>query len=101
MTDTSFTINLGKMDPVGSSSSTTLQGKDALVKLLGNISEFLLFLIPLIAVISILIAGYFYIFSVGDSEKTGRAKGILKWNLIAILVAFLAYGLLNIIRSFF
>jgi len=58
---------------------------------LQNFSEFLLFTIPIIAAISFLVAGYFYIFSAGDSEKTSKAKTIIKWNIIAMLVAFFSY----------
>lgn len=48
-----------------------------------------------------MIAGYFYIFSAGDSEKAWRAKTIIKWNIVAILVAFLSYGIVSIVASFF
>jgi hypothetical protein len=37
--------------------------------LLKNVSDVILFMIPILAGISFLIAGYFYIFSAGDSEK--------------------------------
>jgi hypothetical protein len=72
-----------------------------LVVLLKSISDILLFTIPIIAAVSLLVAGYFYIFSAGDSEKVGRAKTIIKWNIIAILVAFLSYGIIRLIASFF
>jgi VIT1/CCC1 family predicted Fe2+/Mn2+ transporter len=58
-------------------------------------------MIPIFAALSLLIAGYFYIFSAGDSEKANKAKAIIKWNIIAILVAFLSYGIVKIIASFF
>jgi hypothetical protein len=54
-----------------------------------------------IAVISLLVAGYFYIFSAGDSEKTTKAKTIIKWNIIAFFVAFLSYGIVQIIAKLF
>ncbi|MFZ2255822.1 MAG: hypothetical protein WAW59_08140 [Patescibacteria group bacterium] len=44
-------------------------GVEVLKVLLGRIADILLFTIPVIAAISFLIAGYFYIFSAGDSEK--------------------------------
>ena len=69
--------------------------------LLGNITDILLFMIPIFAAVSFVIAGYFYIFSAGDSEKAGRAKTIIKWNIVAILIAFLSYGIVKIVASFF
>jgi VIT1/CCC1 family predicted Fe2+/Mn2+ transporter len=51
--------------------------------------------------VSLLVAGYYYIFSAGDSEKANKAKTIIKWNIIAILVAFLSYGIVSIVASFF
>jgi hypothetical protein len=65
------------------------------------VTDILLFMIPIFAAVSLMIAGYFYIFSAGDSEKTGRAKTIIKWNIVAILVAFLSYGIVQIVASFF
>lgn len=56
---------------------------------------------PIIAAISMMIAGYFYIFSAGDSEKTGRAKVIIKWNIVALLVAFFSWSLVQIIALLF
>ncbi len=55
----------------------------------------------MLAGISLLVAGYFYIFSAGDSEKVGRAKTIIKWNIVALFVAFLSYGIVSIVASFF
>jgi hypothetical protein len=58
-------------------------------------------MIPVIAIISVLIAGYFYIFSAGDSEKAGRAKTIIKWNILAIGIALMSWSIIKIIASFF
>ncbi len=58
-------------------------------------------MIPIIAIVSVLIAGYYYIFSAGDSEKAGQAKNIIKWNLIAIIVAFMSWSMIQLIASLF
>ncbi|MBC7503523.1 hypothetical protein H7169_00970 [Candidatus Gracilibacteria bacterium] len=84
-----------------SSNASDTAGLGSLLRILGNITDILLFMIPIIAAVSILIAGYFYIFSAGDSEKSGRAKTIIKWNIVAMLVAFLSYGIVKIVASFF
>jgi hypothetical protein len=102
ITDTSFKINLGCMDPINNGSSIEWKGSEGIIQtLLTSFSELLLFTIPIIAVVSFLIAWYFYIFSAGDSEKVNRAKTIIKWNVLAIIVALLSYGIVRLIAWFF
>lgn len=69
----------------------------ALLYILGKIADMLLFAIPLIAGISLIIAGYYYILSSGNTEKATQAKIIIKWNIVAMLVAFLSYTMVNIV----
>lgn len=102
LTSQNFTVTLSDLDPLGSAGrSTPPGGVGAFMKLLGSITDILLFMIPIFAAVSLMIAGYFYIFSAGDSEKAGRAKTIIKWNIVAMLVAFLSYGIVKIVASFF
>lgn len=102
LTSQNFTVTLSDLDPLGSAGrSTPPGGIDAFMKLLGNITDILLFMIPIFAAVSLMIAGYFYIFSAGDSEKANKAKTIIKWNIVAMLVAFLSYGIVKIVASFF
>jgi hypothetical protein len=97
-----YQLSLWDIDPLGVDHSIPTSGwKGALLFVLQNFSEFLLFMIPIIAAVSLLIAGYFYIFSAGDSEKTSKAKTIIKWNIIAMLVAFFSYWLVQIIVKLF
>ena len=98
-----YQIFLWNMDPVGVDHPglSSSGWKWALLFVLQNFSEFLLFMIPIIAAVSLLIAGYFYIFSAWDSEKTSKAKTIIKWNIIAMLVAFFSYWLIQIIVQLF
>lgn len=88
------------MDPLSGShsNSPTTSGMGSLNYLLEQITNILLFIVPLIAGISLIIAGYYYILSSGDSEKASKAKTIIKWNLIAIIVAFLAYTIISLAR---
>lgn len=98
-----FTVDLATMDPLGSSHNggVPIGGVGALTSVLGKVTDILLFMIPIFAAVSLMIAGYFYIFSAGDSEKAWRAKTIIKWNIVAIFVAFLSYGIVRIVASFF
>ena len=102
ITSQSFMLKLNKMDPLGEWRTTWgAQWIGAFTKLLGNVTDILLFMIPIFAAVSLMIAGYFYIFSAGASEKAEKAKTIIKWNIVAILVAFLSYGIVRIVASFF
>lgn len=102
MTQSSYMLNLAPMDPLGSSHSSNIgSGVWVLATILGRIADLLLFTIPIIAVFSFLVAGYFYIFSAWDSEKTGRAKTIIKWNIIAMLIGFLSYAIISLIARIF
>jgi Type IV secretion system pilin len=105
LTKADFKLDLGCMDPLGGSHTgggvPSEGGVAVLTTLLGRIAGVLLFVVPVIAVISLMVAGYFYIFSAGDSEKTTKAKTIIKWNIIAIVIAFLSYGIVNLIAQFF
>lgn len=94
-----YHIQLGKMDPLGVSHTGPVNsGMGAFTYILGQLADMMLFIIPVIAVISLIIAGYYYILSAGDSEKASKAKTIIKWNLISILIAFLSYAIINLVR---
>lgn len=99
VSSTSFTVDVTLLNPLWWGSPPA--GVESLRMLLKNVSDVILFMIPILAGISFLIAGYFYIFSAGDSEKAWRAKTIIKWNIIAMIVAFLSWSIINIIASFF
>jgi hypothetical protein len=103
VTSPCFTVSLSNMDPLGSSHTAVYGegGIGAFTILLGRVTDILLFMIPIFAAVSLMIAGYFYIFSAGDSEKANKAKTIIKWNIVSILVAFLSYGIVQIVASFF
>lgn len=98
LTSPRFKIDLGPMDPMHPNGQVSIPAwSDALVMVLGKIAELLLFAIPLIAGISFLVAGYYFIISSGNSEKATQAKVIIKWNLVAMAVAFFSYGLVNMV----
>ena len=106
----SFRIDLSQLDPIdhGVKTSDSANNRPAqtgwkglFLGIMNSISNLLLTIIPLLAGVALIIAGYFYIFSFSDSEFVGRAKNIIKYNLIAILVAFLSWVIISVIASFF
>jgi cytochrome b subunit of formate dehydrogenase len=86
------------MDPMGiDHTPADVVGIDAFTYILGRIANILLFIIPLIAGVSFMVAAYYYILSSGNSEKASQAKTIIKWNIIAMTVAFLSYMIVNFV----
>jgi hypothetical protein len=114
ITQSDFKLDISCMDPLNEGDSIKeKRDKDwniiqtskwwitVLTTLLWSLTDLFLFIIPIIAAISFLVAGYFYIFSAGDSEKVGRAKTIIKWNVIAIFVALFSYWIITLVASLF
>ena len=101
ITKPGFKIDLQKMNPVQASqaNSSTPTGKSAALFLLDKFAGLLLVILPIIAGISFIIAGYYYVLSGGDSEKASQAKTIIKWNIIAIIVALFSYALVKMVST--
>lgn len=99
ITSTNFAIDLSNIDPVNQTSGAVTGGSTAITILLNKIATFLLYLVPIIAAVSLVIAGYYYILSSWDSEKANKAKTIIKWNAIAVIVALSSYAIIAVIAS--
>lgn len=66
-----------------------------------NVVNVLLFLIGAIAVIMIIIGGLRYVTSNGDASATKGAKDTILYAVIGIIVAILAYAIVNFVISSF
>ena len=51
------------------------------------------------SVLLIIIGGIFYIASMGESEKTGKAKEIITWAIIGLVISSLAFTFIRIITG--
>lgn len=66
-----------------------------------NISNILLFLVIAVAVIMLIIGGFKYVVSQGDSSATQSAKNTILYAIIGIIVAIIAYAIVNfVVKSF-
>jgi Type IV secretion system pilin len=63
--------------------------------------ETLLYLLGIAAVIVIIIAGVIYATSAGDSNAIGRAKSMLLYAVIGLVVAISAYAIVNFVLGRF
>lgn len=83
------------------------QGKDQQADLFGDagifrtITNVLLFIIGAISVIMLIIGGIRYVVSGGDSSAITSAKNTILYAIVGIVVALLAYALVNFVLTSF
>ena len=70
-------------------------------KLIGTLVNTLLFVVGTLAVIMIIWAGISYTISTGDSGKVTRAKNTLVYSIVGLIIAFLAYAIVNWVLQLF
>lgn len=99
--------SVGALDPLAGAcadnpESDICQNKDEDAgSLIGTIINTLLFLIGILSVIMIIVAGVLYTISSGDSSKVARAKNTLTYAIVGLLVAFLAFAIVNWVLDIF
>lgn len=66
----------------------------SVIKLITNV---LMFIIGAVAVIMVIIGGFQYVTSQGDSSKTTTAKNTILYAVIGLIVALLAYAIVQFV----
>ena len=56
--------------------------------------------VAVIAVLALMYWGILYLFSSGEEEKTKKAKNVIIWALVWVLVSASAFLLINILNNF-
>ena len=97
MTSPDYMVDVHALDPTWSSQNSVFTSDEWVSDILKAISKLLLILIPIIAGISGVIAGYFFVFSWGDTENVTKAKWIIRANIIAIIIALFSYSLISFV----
>lgn len=64
---------------------------------LQNVINILLFIAGIIAVIYIVIGGFRYVTSNGDSGSISKAKNTIMYALIGLVIAIMAYAIVNFV----
>lgn len=82
----------------GTDQQSDLFGTNGIFKTITNV---LLFLIGAISVIMLIIGGIRYVVSGGDSTAVTSAKNTILYAVVGIVVAILAYALVNFVISSF
>ncbi len=75
------------------------EGGDKVVATIKNVINILLFLIGLFAVVMIVIAGFRFVTSNGDANTVTQAKNTIIYAVIGIVVAVMAYAIVNFILN--
>ena len=64
-----------------------------------QITNTILYVVGIIAVIMLIIGGIRYVTSGGDSKKVTDAKNTVLYAIIGLIIAFLAYAIVNFVIS--
>lgn len=73
---------------------TDLFGPDGVFK---RITNTILYIVGIVAVIMLIIGGIRYIVSGGDSKKVTDAKNTILYAIIGLIVCFLAFAIVNFV----
>ena len=84
----------------GSSAVCKAQG-DELGPMIQTVINILLYILGMVAVIMIVIGGIRYTTSNGDSSAIKSAKDTILYSVIGLIVAILAYSIVNFVVSWF
>lgn len=96
--DASGGLSAGANCAKGDDQQTDLFGDTGIFKTITNV---LLFIIGAISVIMLIIGGIRYVVSGGDSGAVTAAKNTILYAVIGIIVALLAYALVNFVIGSF
>ena len=72
----------------------SIDGKDGLIKTVVNV---LLWAVGILSVIMIIFSGFRYITSAGDASKTKSAQSTLIYSVVGLIVAIMAYAIVNMV----
>ena len=92
--DAQINFQTGVQSARGDGVPTTLFGQVGIVSQIINI---LLFLIGIVSVIMIILGGFKYALSGGDSDKVTGAKNTVLYAIIGLIVAILAFAIINFV----
>ncbi len=66
-----------------------------------TITNTLLYIVGAISVVMIIVAGIMYTISAGDAGKVTKAKNMLTYAVVGLVVAFIAFAIVNWVMTLF
>jgi hypothetical protein len=70
-------------------------------KLIGMLVNTLLFVVGALSTVMIIVGGIFYAISSGDASKITKAKNTIMYAVVGLVVAFLAFAIINWVLNIF
>ena len=74
----------------------SIDGDGGLIKTVVNV---LLWAVGILSVIMIIFSGFRYITSAGDASKTKSAQSTLTYSVVGLIVAIMAYAIVNMVTN--
>ena len=74
----------------------SIDGDNGLIKTVVNV---LLWAVGILSVIMIIFSGFRYITSAGDASKTKSAQSTLIYSVVGLIVAIMAYAIVNMVTN--
>ncbi|MGH7218298.1 MAG: hypothetical protein ACREGE_02560 [Candidatus Microsaccharimonas sp.] len=99
--------SVGALDPLAGvcdsgTAGTVCDNQDENAEdLIGVLVNTLLFIIGILSVIMIIVSGIFYVISTGDAGKVAKAKNTLMYSIVGLVIAFIAFALVNWVFNLF
>lgn len=86
----------------GQSQSEVCQNRDEeLEPIVGVVVNTLLYIVGALAVVMVIFSGIMYTISGGDSGRVAKAKNMLTYSIVGLVIAFLAFALVNWVFDLF
>lgn len=82
-------------------SGVPMGGKDTAFSILGTVITFLFIITIVLSLFFLIFGGISVITSEGDKQKLQNAKNRITFSIIGLVIALLAYLIINIIGNFF
>jgi hypothetical protein len=89
-----FALSIGAgncPDSLGDAAATACQEKEGLIGMISSISNTILLVVGVIAVLMLIVGGFQYVMSAGNPEQVNKAKNTIFYAIIGIVVTLIAY----------
>jgi len=73
------------------------EGDNGLMNVVGKIIGVIIPVLGVVAVIVVIYGGFLFMTSTGDSNKVQKAKSTILYGLIGLIIAVLAYAIVNFV----
>lgn len=94
-------IKAAELEPKPPKTVISEKGAEGVLDLLNLATNWLFGILLVIAIIFIILAAYYFLFSGGETEKVSKAKNMLIYAAVAVAVGTLSRGIVLIIGAFF